>query len=55
MAMTYKEAWIRRVLRHLDIKGEEGMKLREDLRRMTGHGVARLSIAIEGLLVDSGI
>ena len=51
--LTYKRSWIVRLLRQLHIKGTEELKLRKDLHKMTGHGLARLSIAIEGISKES--
>lgn len=47
MGLTYKQAWLYRVLRQLQIKGPEELKLRHDLKKMTGHGLARLSVALK--------
>ncbi len=45
--MTYKKGWIYRIVRLLQVNGENEMNLRNDLDKMTGHGLARLSDAIE--------
>lgn len=45
--LTYKQVWIRRILRLLRIELKDKRRLQNYLCKMTGHGLACLSNAIE--------
>lgn len=47
MGITYKQAWIMRVIRLLKVDISTDRLLRDYLKGMTGHGLACLSNAIE--------
>ncbi len=48
--LTYKQSWTARILRQLGVDRSTERQMRDDLKKMSGHGLARLSIAIEDRL-----
>ncbi len=53
MGLTYKQAWLRRIIMHLRVYGQAKRCLSEDLKKMTGHGLAHLSSAIDERLEET--